>query len=87
MSKKTDKKFSKSLSTSTFISFSSVTASSVLLSEPSVNEPQPQDNILPVYSGTDHEFTVTARKLLKKDPVTRLKALQEMRVILEVSDL
>lgn len=59
-------------------------------SEPAIDEqsrvPSLTRKLVPAYMGSDVEFSVTAKKLLKKDAITRMKALNEMRSILEVTD-
>lgn len=63
-----------------FISFSQVTSSSSYNSSPSSTSSTPSSSILsPVYTGDDAELAVSSKKLLKKDSVTKLKAMAEIQ--------
>lgn len=77
--KKTSKATPKSSMATGFISFASVTNN---IAEESINATS-NDTLLPLYTGSDVEFHVTAKKLLKKDQVTRLKALGDLQSILK----
>ena len=80
-------KTSKTVPGVSFISFSSVVSGSMDACRSLMDEPSKSSaaTLLPAYVGADTQFAITAKKLLKKDSVTRLKALNEMRSILEVT--
>ena len=74
-----------------FISFSEVTSSShsVLTSFSTQNNQNIQadtssTNLSPIYLGDDNDLSVITKKLTKKNPVSRLKALQELKAVLQV---
>lgn len=74
-----------------FISFSEVTSSSTsalsssYTSRGSQPDPTTNTNLSPIYLGDDNDLSVVTKKLTKKNPVSRLKALQDLKAILEVS--
>jgi hypothetical protein len=59
-----------------FISFSDVISNPVEISAPV--------GAIPVYTGTDPALSVIAKKLSKKNSTTRLKALVELKEIVQV---
>ena len=71
-----------------FVSFSEVasTPSSALSSYTTQNTQAASlsTNLSPIYLGDDINLSVITKKLTKKNPVSRLKALQELKAVLQV---
>ena len=77
-----------------FISFSEVasTSSSALSAYTTKNNLQSDavsstTNLSPIYLGDDIDLSVITKKLCKKNPVSRLKALQELKTVLQVHNV
>lgn len=69
-----------------FISFSEVASTTSTSSFPSHSQPDTvTTNLSPIYLGDDIDLSVITKKLTKKNPVSRLKALQELKALLQVS--
>ena len=67
-----------------FISFSDVTTSLPSTLPTVTKSDSTATNLSPIYLGDDTELLVITKKLSKKNPVSRLKALQELKTVLQV---
>ena len=76
--------FSDVSAASSFSSPSSYSSSSATAGATVVGEKDTTQNLSPVYIGDDVELSVICKKLSKKNPVSRLKALHELKSVLEV---